>query len=258
MTIKKYIGSGDVSLALLDANFNPLAFTSLGEVPLVEIDPTNQFAESKSTSKGMPNRRDLRIDIEDDLQVHLTLSERQLFNMAFAGFGETSSEVAGSYTGNDAFPISTIAAGETYLIPGGHVGISALVIKDSAGSPVTVATNKYSVNPDAPLVTFLDVAGFTQPFKAFSYSYVKADKLKIMSLQSPEVCLVVDGKNLASSPAGERWFTRLYRISFAPASKLVVKSGSETGTGNSFAMYELVGVPMGISGKPEFGEQRIY
>lgn len=257
MTMKKYIGTGNVSVALLDSSDNPKAFTDLGEVPMVEIDPSAEFAESFATTKNQPNRRDLNILIKPDVTLTLTLSERQLLGMELAAFGETSSEVAGSYTANEAFASSAIVAGETHLVPGGHVGLSSLVIKDSAGSPVTVDASKYSVNPDAPLVTFLDVAGFTQPFKAFSYSYVKADKLKLMSKQPLPMCVVVDGKNLAAAST-ERWFTRLYKMSFKPASKLSVKSGSEQGTGNSFALYEITAVPLVVSGKDEFGEQRIY
>ncbi len=258
MTIKKYIGAGNVSVAQLDTSYNPKKFTDLGEVPMIDIDPQVEFAENFSTGKDAPNRRDVHALIKSDLVVNLTLSERQLLNLEMGAFGETSSETASTYSGNEAFPTG-IVAGETYLIPGGHVGISSLVIKDSAGSPVTVGTTKYSVNPDAPLVTFLDVAGFTQPFTAFSYAYVAADKLKIMSKQTPDLCVIVDGKNLVPpTSAGERWFTRLYRISFRPATKLPIKAGSAAGTGNDFAMYELTGVPMVVPNKTEFGEQRIY
>lgn len=256
MSLLKYIGSGNVSVAQLDTSYNPKKFTDLGEAPMVDIDPQAEFAESFATSKNQPNRRDIHQMIKPDLQVNLTLAIRQLLNLEMAVYGETSSETAGSYTGNEAFPTG-IVANETYLIPGGHVGVSSLVIKDSAGSPVTVDPSKYSVNADAPLVTFLDVAGFTQPFKAFSYSYVAADKLKIMSKQTPDLCVIVDGKNLVGGST-ERWFTRLYRISFKPASKLSVKSGSNAGTGNEFALFELQGVPLVVPNKDEFGEQRIY
>jgi hypothetical protein len=256
MTLKKFIGAADILVAKLDASNNPLAFINLGEVPVFEIDPTEEFAESFKTSKTGPNRRDLRIGIKDDLQVHLTLSERQLFNLEMAAFGESSSEVAGSYTGNEAFPPGIVITDGPYLVPGGHVGVSNLVVKDSAGSPVVVATTKYAVNPDAPLVTFLDVTGFTQPFKAFSYDYVKSDRLKIMSKQSPPLYVIADGKNLAVS--GERAHMKLYKISFAPATKISMKAGSDQGTGNAFSMFELVGVPMDVPGVTEFGEYRVF
>jgi hypothetical protein len=257
MTMKKYIGACDVKLAKLDASFNPLAFVDLGEVPMIEIDPTVEFAESFSTGVKNPNRRDLHLAIKEDLVVHLTLTERQLLNMEVAAFGETSSEVAGNYTGNAAFPPGIIV-GETYEIPGGHVGITTPVVKDSAGSPVTVNASKYSIDANAPLITFLDVTGFTQPFTMFSYAYAKADKLKLMSKQSPDFCLIAVGRNLAIQGSTESWYTKLYRLSFKPAAKITVKAGSDTGTGNAFAVYELEGVPLVTPGLDEFGIQRIF
>lgn len=258
MTIKKFIGACDVKVAKLDANYKPGKFIDLGEVPMLEIDPNVEFAESFSTGASNPNRRDLHIAIKSDLLVHLTLSERQLFNMELAAFGETSAETSSSYTANEAFPAG-IVAGETYEIPGGHVGITSPVIKDGAGSPVTVNTNKYSVDAYAPLATFLDVAGFTQPFTMFSYTYKAATKLKILSKQSVDLCLIASGPNLAAVPGStETWYTKLYRLSFKPAAKISVKAGSDTGTGNAFAMYELEGVPLVVPGVAEFGVQSVF
>lgn len=257
MSIRKFIGSGDVSVAQLDANYNPKNFVSLDEAPMVKIVPQAEFAESFATSKAGANKRDVHQMIKPDLQVSLMLTVRQLIALEMAVYGESSSEIAGSYTANEAFPSSTIVAGQTWLIPGDHVGITVLVIKDSAVSPVTVDPSKYSVNPDSPLVTFLDVAGFTQPFKAFSYTYVAADKLKIMSKQTPDLCVIVDGKNLVGGGT-ERWFTRLDRISFKVASEYSVKGGSSAGTGNDFAQIELEGVPLIVPSKAEFGTQRIF
>lgn len=43
--------------------------------------------------------------------------------------------------------------------------ISAVVVKDSAGAPATVAAAKYEIDLVGGTIKMLDIAGFTQPFK---------------------------------------------------------------------------------------------
>jgi hypothetical protein len=253
MSLEYFIGAGDVKVAKLDTNFSPLAFRDVGEAPVFEFDPTVGFADNWATGKVGPNLQDLHLAIKTEALVHLTLKERTLKNLELELFGESSSENAGNYTGNEAFA-SGLANGDVGLIPGGHVGISTLVIKDSVGA--TVTSTKYTVNPDAPLVTFLDVSGHTQPFKAFSYSYSSASILTILSKTTPEMCVLFDGINLAVP--GERIWSRIDRISFGPAAKVTLKSGSNAGTGAEVGMYELTGPALVVPGKTGYGELRKY
>ncbi len=260
MSLPQYfIASGDLKFALLDPTTGlPLAWTDIGEAPMVEWDANVEFADAWSTGKAGPNLQNLHVPIKRTGGLTVMALEKLATNMEQFWHGAKSSEAAGSYTGNEAFPSSTIANGDTYMLPGGHVGVSAVVIKDSAGTPATVATNKYSVN-DAGFITFLDISGYTQPFKAFSYSYKLSTIVKILSQTPPEVAVFFDGNNLAQS--GQRIRAIFDRIAFAPATKISLKAGSVTGTGNTPQDYELKGVPLLGSGKVAtdgYGEYREY
>jgi hypothetical protein len=252
MSLPKYfILSGDVHVAKLDVNSLPLAFRNVGEAPSIEWDATVEFADNFATGKSGPNRQDLHAAIKNTAALTLMLKERSAQNLELILGGSSSDDTAGNYTANESFP-SGVANGDECVIPGDHVGISSLVIKDSVGT--TVTSTKYSLNPDAPLVTFLDVSGYVQPFKCFSYSYVLSTKVTLLEKALPELCVVVDGKNLA--PGGERIWARIDRVSFSPATKFSFKSGSATGTSNTVDEYELKGVALIVPGRTDYGQYR--
>ena|SRR5215831_3469092 len=253
MGVKYFIGAGDIYVAQLDPNFNPLDFRNVGEAPVFEFDPTVDYADSFATNKLTPNLQDLHIPIKTSAPVHLTIKERTAANLELELFGKATSEVGGSYTADEAFP-PNIMAGQTVLIPGGHVGISALVIKDSSATPATVTPADYVVNPDAPLVTFLSVGSYTQPFKAFSYTYGDSEIVTILEEATPELCIVFDGRNLAN--ASEHIWCRLDRVSLGPATKVTLKSGTNAGTGNEVGLYELAGAALVVPGRSSYGEYR--
>jgi len=255
MGVKYFIGAGDIYVAQLDPNFNPLDFRNVGEAPVFEFDPTVEYADNFATNKLAPNLQDLHIPIKNSAAVHLTIKERTAENLELELFGEASQETGGSYTGNDPFP-ANIQAGQTVLIPGGHVGISALVIKDSAATPATVAPTDYTVNPDSPLVTFLTIGTHVQPFHAFSYTYMDSTVVSILEVPTPEMCIVFDGRNLAT-PTEKIW-CRLDRVSLGPAAKVTMKSGTDAGTGNTVAAYELAGSALIVPGKTSYGEYRSH
>lgn len=252
---KYFIVAGDIHVAKLDANSLPLAFRNVGEASIVEWDATVDYVDNFSTGKSGPNLQDLHAPIKNIAKLMLTLKERSAQNLELIVGGTALDEAAGSYTANEPFPPG-ILVGDEVLIPGNHVGVSAMVIKDSAVGPATVDPSKYSVNPDAPLVTFLDVTGFTQPFKAFSYSYVKSTKVTLLEKALPELCVIVDGKNLG--PTGERIWARIDRVEFAPATKFTLKNGSATGTSNTVDEYQLDGPALIVPGRTSYGEYRQY
>lgn len=261
MPIPEYlIATGDVKFALLDPTTGlPLAWTDIGESPLVEWDATVEYADAFSTGKAGPNLQNLHVPIKRTAGLSITATEKLAQNMEQLFHGTRTSEVAGSYAVNEPFPSSTIADGDVYVVPGGHVGITALVIKDSAGTPATLVSGTDYSFTDAGLVTFLDVAGFTQPFKAFSYSYKLSTILKILSKTPPEVAVFFDGNNLAIP--GQRIRAIFDRIAFAPATKVSLKAGSSAGTGNTVQEYELKGVGLLGFGKVAsdgYGEYREY
>lgn len=254
-----FIGVGDLKFAKLDPTTGlPLAFYDVGESPTVEWKATAEYADAFSTGKSGPNLQNLHALIKRTGMLSIKLTEKLAQNLEQFFHASKSSEAAGSYTANAAFPAG-IVAGESYLVPGGHTGITALVIKDSAGSPATLVSGTDYTYNEAGLVTFVDLGSYVQPFKAFSYSYKKATILKIFSATPGDVCVLVDGLNLA--PTAEKFWARFDRISFSPPTSISLKAGSSTGTTNTPQEYDLEGTALLGLGKTAidgFGEYREY
>lgn len=248
-----FIGKGDVKFAKLDANGNPQAFTDRGEASLFEFDLSVDYADNFRTGKTGPNEQDLHVPIKRALGLNLNLKEVTAANLEFLLHGGVSAvDTAGSYVANGPFP-SGILAGESYLVPGGHNGISVLVIKDSAGTPAALAVNtNYTYDADSGLVTFVNLGTFVQPFTAFSYTFKVATVSKILSTTPGEVCVIFDGVNLAVP--GEKVFVRLDRVAFMPASKISMK-------GDAPVEYDLKGVALLKPGNVQsdgYGVYRVF
>jgi len=86
-----------------------------------------------------------------------------------AWFGTSGNIAGGSFVAANAiFP--TVAVGDIRQIPGARVGISALTIIDSTGSPITLTLGLHYeiVDASAGLVKFLNITSgsVVQPFKA--------------------------------------------------------------------------------------------
>jgi hypothetical protein len=257
MKLEYFIGHGDILIAQLDANYNPLAFRDVGEAPVFEFDPTTEFADNFATSKASPNLQDLHLPIKNTAVVHLTLKERTAKNLELELFGVSSSDVAGDFTGDLPFPDALKDGDKVLIPPGNHVGITDLIIHDSTpATPIVVAETDYEVDADAPFVTFLNVTTYVQPFVVTSYSYGAADIVSILEKPTPELCVIFDGKNLALPD--ERIWCRLDRVAFAAAAKVSLKSGGAGGTPTEVASYELVGSALVIPGRSSFGDYRVF
>jgi len=259
MALPKYfIGAGDVKFAKLDPITGlPLSFWDIGESPEVRWEANVEYADAFSTGKAGPNLQNLHTVIKRTANLSIMATERLLANLETFYHGTKTSEVGASYSANQPFP-SGIVVGDQYLVPGGHVGITTLVIKDSAGSPATlVLGTDYTFLPNG-LVTFLNLGTYVQPFKAFSYTYAASTILKILSATPGQVCVLFDGVNLA--PTAEKIWCRFDRIEFAPVN-MALKAGSVSGTANSPDTYELKGVALlGVNkvATDGYGEYREY
>jgi hypothetical protein len=260
MSIPEYfIGTGDLYVAKQDTNGLPLTFRNVGEVPVVEWDATSEFVDNFKTSKGAPNMQDLHQVIKQTGNLTVTMIEKTGKNLELFLGSDNAAPAGGNYTGNDAFP-SGIALNESYLLPKRHVGITSLVIKDSAGSPATlVSGTDYSYNADTGLVTFLNLGTYVQPFKAFSYTYVVSSQYKLLSKVPPLLAVMFDGNNLLV--ANERIRVIFDSIAFEPLPKLSLKQGSATGTANARDDFQIKGAALLGQGKTladGFGEYREY
>ena len=259
MSLPEYfIGACDVYAALLHATTGlPLAFTNLGEAPVVEWSQQVEYADNFKTSRNAPNLQDAHVPIKRTGELMVQIKELTAANLEKLLYSASTAPAAGSYTGNEAFP-SGISAGESYLVPGRHVGLSNVVLKDALAATLTLNTH-YTYDTNTGLVTFVNLGSFTQPFKAFSYNYVLSTILKLLSATPPELAIMVDGVNLMVP--GERFRAIFDRIQFDAATKMALKSGGATGTGNTAQEYELKGpalIGVGKTLADGFGEYRVF
>jgi len=261
MSIPEYfIGAGDISVSPLDANGNPTVWNPVGECPQVEYGQTAEFVDNFATGKTGPNLQDLHVLIRRAGTLTLQLKERTAANLALILHGTVTEEDAGDMTTPENLPTG-IVAGDQVLLPGGHVGITDLVLKDSnATTPTTlIEGTHYTFDPDSTVITFLTVATLTQPFQVFSYSYAASSGVVVASKTPPDCAVLFDGINLAVE--GEKIWARFDRVAFSPAATYALKSGGAGGTANEVAMYELAGTVMLKPGNVQadgYGQIRTY
>lgn len=142
-------------------------------------------------------------------------------------FGTKSAVAGGSFL-TQAFP-SGVVLGDRLPIPGSRKHISALVIKDSAGSPVTLTLNThYTIeDADAGIVKFgpNSISGFTQPFTA-SGTEGASTAVGILTQRVFEKALRFKGINIADSD--KICVLDLYKIQIEPAKEwTLLNSGNE-------------------------------
>jgi hypothetical protein len=241
---KYYIGRGDVLVAERNTDGSPKALRDVGECPEFEISVQVDFAENFDTSKAI-SRQDLHVAIKQNGTLRFVLKEGTAENLALALFGESVAETDGAFTGV-AFPTG-IVVGEIHQIPGGRAKVSGVTIVDSAATPATVTNTKYSVDTDFGTVKFLDVTGYTQPFKIAGTEAVGKKSIALLTMRSQELFIMFKGTNIANNDAKELW--ELYRVALGPASKL-------TGKGDEVAMFEFEGKLLADQEKgddPDFG-----
>lgn len=241
-----YIGRGSVLVAERNTDGSPKALRDVGETPEFEISVQVDFAENFNTKKAI-SVQDLHVAIKQTGTLRLVLKEASVENLALATFGEVVDETNGAFTAV-AFPTG-IVAGETYQIPGGRAKVSGCSIVDSAGIPVTVTSSKYEVDEDFGTVKFLNVTGYTQPFKIAGTEAAGKKSIALLTKRSQELFIMFKGVNIGTSDGDTNELWELYRVALGPASKL-------TGKGDEVALYELEGRLLADSDKgddPDFG-----
>jgi len=115
------------------------------------------------------------------------------------------------------------------------------VLTDSAGTPATlILGTHYTVDTDFGAVQFLDVSGFTAPFKA-SYTFGTATEIGIFTQALPERFLRLEGINTAQNNA--KVLVELYRVAFDPLKEISFIS-------DEYNKFELEGSLLADTTKP--------
>lgn len=128
---------------------------------------------------------------------------------------------------------SGLVATDIRVIENGF-NISNLVITDSAISPATVSTTKYNYDADFGVVEFLDVGGFTQPFKA-TFDQGASESVPMLTDERPARFLRFEGVNLGNpGELNDKVLVELYNAAFDTPTDFSL-------IGDDFGKFELKG-----------------
>jgi hypothetical protein len=232
------IGRGDISVADRDSGGNPGALQDLGEAPEFEVTVDVTFADNWNTSEPI-SEQDLHVATKLTGKVRIVAKEATADLLSLALFGEKVNIAGGSFTGV-AFPAG-IAAGETHVIPGNRTNVSSIVITDSAGTPATVTSSKYEVDEVHGTVKFINVSGYTQPFKIAGTEAANQEAVGLLKKRSQEKFVFFKGVNIADDDSPMQ--VGLYRVALGPAQKITYK-------GEEVAMFEFEGNLLSDRTKP--------
>jgi hypothetical protein len=239
-----FSGQGRVYIGTRDTNGNPQAMRWLGNVPELRVSLNVETIEHKESYSGQ-RLTDLSLIKGKDGEFSCGVEDFSIENLELTLYGQTSSVTSGSVT-NEALPTGAVA-GSIYLLANQFV--SSVVVKDSAGTPATLTEGThYKVHVEQGAIEFLNVAGFTQPFKV-NYSYGAAKRLAMFKSAQPEVWLRFDGLNTADS--NKRVIVDLYRVVLNPSKDFSL-------VGDEIQRFELTGRVLADTTKSDTGPLGLF
>jgi hypothetical protein len=224
-------GKGRVSIAERDGNGGVSKVLYLGNCPELKISGSAEKLDHYESQSGL-NTKDRSIVKTSAMDVSVTLESMTQDNLALLLWGNKRT-IASAAAQSHFFPTG-IVAGETHIIPNAF-NITTPVLKDSTGSPVTVPTTKYEIDPTFGVVKFLDVATYTQPFE-LEYDNGAAKAVPIFSGSQPARFLRFEGLNIGNpgSNVSQKFLVELYLCTFEPVADLSL-------IGDDFGKFELKG-----------------
>lgn len=227
---------GRVYLGKRDVSGNPHEVRSPGNVAELKLSLKTDVIEHFESQTGQ-RALDHRMIKQKSATVMLTIEEFTKENLALALYGNHIL-TAGSTVTDEPLP-NPVTIGDRYF--SAHPKMSALVVKDSAGTPATLTEGTdYTADLDFGALQFLNIAGFTQPFKA-SYAFGAITEIGIFTQPLPERFLRLEGLNTAQGNA--KVLVELYRVAFDPLKEISFIS-------DEYNKFELEGSLLADSTKP--------
>ena len=228
---------GRVFLGKRDIDGLPIEVRSPGNVAELKLSLKTDVLEHYESQTGQRSL-DHRMVKQKSATVTLTIEEFTKENLALALYG---THVTGSTGSVSAEPIGGAApvVGDRYFFA--HPKVSAVVVTDSAGTPGTLtAGTHYTVDTDFGALQFLEITGFTAPFKA-AYTYGVTTEIGIFTQSVPERYLRLEGINTAQGNA--KVLVELYRVAFDPLKEISFIS-------DEYNKFELEGSLLADTTKP--------
>ena len=196
-------GQGRVFLGLRDASGNPKNLRYLGNVPELKIALEATTLEHKESTSGQ-SLQDFRQDIGKKATATVTMENFTKENMAMALRGTVNSIVAGSAITGEVLGAGSTTAAVGDILVFAKRNASAVVIKDSTGSPKTLTNNvNYKINAIGGHIELLDLTTggpYVQPFKA-DYTPGTSTEVGLFTDAAKEYFLRFEGLNTANGNA---------------------------------------------------------
>ncbi len=205
---------GRVYLGKRDTNGEPIEVRSPGNVAELKLSLKTDVLEHYESQTGQ-RTLDHRMVKQKSATVKLTIEEFTKENLALALYGNFVTGAAGTVTGEPLGGAAPVI-GDRYFLA--HPKVSTLVVTDSAATPATLALGtNYTAETDFGAIQFLEVTGFTAPFKA-SYGFGVTTEIGIFTQPLPERYLRLEGLNTAQGNA--KVLVELYRVAFDPLKEI--------------------------------------
>lgn len=237
-----YYGQGRIYLAPLSPSTGlPGAFRWVGDVSAFSIKLALDKVEHKESYSGQ--RALVRsFPVGKSATIDMTLHQVDVDNLALTLNGTTNT-VSGSTVTAEALPADMVVGQSVSLA---HPGVSALVITDSTGTPLTLTANTdYVLDPAFGRVTILNLGSYVQPFKA-AYTYGDTKAVGMFTTGQQNFALRYEGVNLAEGNAAV--IADLYKLAPDPLAELALIT-----TGNDVAGMQITGGVLLDSTKPAAG-----
>ena len=210
-----FSGQGKLFIASRLSSGLPGPLRFLGNVPELKIGLKTEKLEHKESTSGQ-RLTDLSLITGKSSSIEFPLEDFSQDNLALALFGNKSSIAASTVT---AEVMPTAAVGDYLRLRYGKV--SAVVVKDSAGTPATLTLGTdYSINSaDHGSIKILNLGAFTQPFKV-DYSYALQANVGMFQAAAVDRWLRFEGLNTANEL--KPVLVELYKVSLDPLSELAL------------------------------------
>lgn len=221
MAVDKLLNmQGEFFLAERDVAGNPVQpFATIGDASAAELSASQTELIVKENRSGF-RRTIISATTSSELSLSITFRDFKAENLALFMLGLVVA-VAQTVVTGEPFPDAIIAGQSFKLDKKGKV--SALTIVDSTNVPVTVTNTKYA-SDGYGFVTFLDVTGYTQPFKA-NYTAGAVKRIPLVTVAPPERALLMRGVNtleVNSDGTFKRKELNLRRVKFKAAETLAL------------------------------------
>jgi len=204
---------GRIYTAMRLSNGKPGPMTWVGNAPTCQVKFTTETSDKTESFSGNKLQYG-RLQKGKRAEVSLVLDEFLTSNLLLGLYGTKVAGASGTVT-NESFPTGLVVGDIVRL---DKPFVSSVVITDSAAGPATLtAGTHYKVKSDAlGLIEILDVAAFTQPFKA-AYSNAASETITMFTSAPPERFLLLDGINTENN---QPVLMELPRVLFDPVGQL--------------------------------------